>query len=309
MDMEITRANGETLLLSKAGVQVDDFNPLSIELDPTYEVIPGVHGRIDGGAMYRSRTIRVPIHFVAYDLLDVPLQRNALFAILNSNEPFYIRELRRPNKRQYEFARINEPPSQKPQTEDVYVSGTRYWVRLANLIEFEQTDKDESRYVEAQLEFETVQKPFAESIGTTGDIIDDNGVLMDSELWALGMNLNTEEGADRYKHTESTHRVWSPCDVPIDSFTYDWETRITVKESISQLTLIDDYGHELRIERDLQNGDVVSISRGMVRLNASVNITSDVKRKEYPALRPGWNTFEVIGGSVEVLYDFRFYLQ
>ena len=46
MDMEITRADGETLLLSKAGVQVDDFNPLSIELDPTYEVIPGVHGEL-----------------------------------------------------------------------------------------------------------------------------------------------------------------------------------------------------------------------------------------------------------------------
>ena len=189
------------------------------------------------------------------------------------------------------------------------MSGTRYWVRIANVIEFEQTEKDESRYVEAQLEFETVEKPFAESIGTTGDIIDDNGVLMDSELWAIGMNLNTEEGADRYKHSASTHRVWSPCDVPIDSFTYDWETRITAKEAISQLTFIDDYRHELIIKRSIQSGDVISISRGMVRMNDSVNITSDVIRKSYPAMRPGWNTFQILGGSVEVLYDFRFYYQ
>lgn len=309
MDMEITRASGETILLSAEGAQVDDFIVQSIEKEATYETIPGVHGRLDGGAMYRKRTINVPMHFDAYDLLDVPLQRRALYALLNSNEPFYIRELRRPNKEQYAFTEIGEEPTQEPDTDDVYVGGVRYWVRLANVLEPEQTDQNEGLYVAMELEFETVEKPFAESIGTTGDIIDDNGVLMSSELWAIGMNLNTEEGADRYKHTASTHRVWSPCDVPIDSFTYDWEIRITAKESISQLTFIDDYGHEMIIKRTMQAGDVISISRGMVRMNDSVNITSDVIRKSYPAMRPGWNTFQITGGSVEVLYDFRFYYQ
>lgn len=308
MDMEITRVeSGEGLRLSEAGAQVDDFIPSAIEKDTKKTSMEGVDGEIFQGSVYRRRTITVPMHFSATDLLDVPLKRDKLFAILNGTEPFYIRELRRPKRQQYAFTKIGEEPKEEEQTSDVYVGGKRYLVITSSISDPNQTERDDGLYVEIEVTFETAELPYAESIGRSKDIYEDGGLSIHPELWSVGMGLQSDPETHRYLTTTSgTHTVFNPSDVPINTFRHDFRVVITLNEDMDELKLIDNYGRELRIERSLQAGDIITIYKGTVNSNG-LNVLRDVKRKEFPYLRKGNNTMRIEGGSVDILYDFRFY--
>lgn len=307
MDMEVIPQSGEPIRLSELGLQVDDFIASAISKEIKKKTMDGIDGELFQGAQYRTRSIKVPSHINATDLLDVPLKRDRLFAILNGTEPFYIRELRRPKRQQYAFTEIGDEPTEDPQTSDVHVGGKRYLVLLSNEPEPVQTDRDEGLYIELDLEFETVELPYAESIGTSKDIHDDGGISLRPELWSVGMGLSSDSEKQKYFFsTSGSHTVFNPGDVPINTFRHDFRITITVQEATSVLTLFDSFGREFRIEKDLLVGDEIVIYKGMVEING-LNGNKFVERKGFPYLRKGDNIMRIEGGSVDILYDFRFY--
>ena len=180
MDVEITKLNGESFRLSEKDIQAQDFIVSSIEILPSYGTIEGRSGMVDYGADYGSRTISIPFYLRARDMHDYPLLRDELFSLVTTKESFYIRELRRPS----EFTTCDDG------YDDRYVGGKRYLVRLSNVIDLDQ----QRTYGFGELEFETTELPFAESIGTSADIDNPELIPLIPELWAQGYWVNVIGG-------------------------------------------------------------------------------------------------------------------
>src|SRR5699024_2239548 len=182
MDVEIIKKDGSSFLLSSHDIYAKDFIVSSIELEPHYSEVENRSERIDNGATYKARTITVPFYIKAHDLHDYALLRDELFNLVVSRESFYIRELRRTKYQAYEFVDTNESPRNDKSTENKYVGGKRYKVRIANVIEMEQS----LTFGEGELEFETTELPFAESIGTSADIDNPELIPLIPDLWEQG---------------------------------------------------------------------------------------------------------------------------
>ncbi|WP_160141559.1 phage tail domain-containing protein [Salicibibacter halophilus] len=306
MDVEIEKQNGDKVLLSEIGGNVQDFIVSSISLDTIYESHEGRHGRQDMGAYYEDRTITVPVYFHAYELLHVPLLRDKLFAILNSNEPFYIRELRRPKMRQYAFIEPTEQARMKEGTEDVFVGGKRYLVRPSSDFSFEQ----EGLYGFTEIEFETVGLPFAESIGTSLDL-EESGALQ-PEIWSHGMGLSFEKESQKYTHKveeEQEFRIYNASNV---AFPVPFQIDFTI--TISEVGGGDDgirvtnvtNGSQLTFNGDMGNDDTLVYDKAKVTRN-SLNALNEAD-KEFLTLSTGWNTLRMErASSAKIAVDTRFY--
>src|SRR5699024_6177887 len=190
MDVEIIKRDGSSFLLSSHDLHAKDFIVSSIELDPHYSEVENRSGRIDNGATYKARTITVPFYIKAHDLHDYALLRDELFSLVVSRESFYIRELRRTKYQAYEFVDTNESPRNDESTENKYIGGKRYKVRIANVIELDQS----LTFGEGELGFETTELPFAESIGTSADIDNPELIPLSPDLWTQGYWVNVIGG-------------------------------------------------------------------------------------------------------------------
>ena len=201
MDAEIIYDNGERFKLSDLSVEVTDFKVSSMVKQSVYEDIEGAN-RVDYGAEYKHRTISIPFVMEAYDLHDFAHLRNEIFAKVDSLESFYIREMRRPIRRQYEFVGFNEKPKEREGTNNQYVDGKQYRVRLVNVIEIEQ------RGVKGvgELVFETTESPYAQSVYTTLDL-HDSGYSTTAEKYGLVDNIDDEKVKYRFKNDTQTIAV------------------------------------------------------------------------------------------------------
>ena len=201
MDAEIIYDNGERFKLSDLSVKVIDFKVSSMVKQSVYEDIEGAT-RVDYGAEYKHRTISIPFVMTAYDLHDFAHLRNEIFAKVDSLESFYIREMRRPIKRQYEFVNFNEKPKEREGTDDQYVDGKQYRVRLVNVIEIEQ------RGVKGDgvLVFETTESPYAQSVYTTLEL-HDSGYSATAEKYGLVDNIDDEKVKYRFEPERTTSQT------------------------------------------------------------------------------------------------------
>jgi len=163
MELEVIKQNGDKFLLSDYDVVVQDIKIFSIPILHNRQRIDGVAGSLSYGTEYGDRKIEVTATFIAKDLHDYAHLRDELFNLLNDSKGYYIRELRRLNKKQYEFIDLNEKPKEKTGTDNSYVNGKQYHVELDGDFEFEQDDV----YGSTTINFKTSGLPFAEAIYTT----------------------------------------------------------------------------------------------------------------------------------------------
>lgn len=223
MDAEIIRKNGETYSFEDYGVLVKDFIVSSIPVESTFGEMEGRDGRIDKGARSGNREIRIPFSMKAYDLLDFPLLRDVLFELVTTKESFYLREKRRPKKLAYKFVDTTESPQMDESTNNQYIGGKRYLVRLQNSIEIEQV----GLHGDEELIFETTELPYAESIGTSQNI-QENGIDANDELWGFGMGLIADDDSLIYTHTGKSFRIYNPGNVKVHPF--QQELKITISD-------------------------------------------------------------------------------
>ena len=188
MDVEIVKSNGQKFRLSDYGV-VQDFVVNSIDRSVTRESVDGRKGSVDYGTNIGDRSISVPMIFKARDLLDYAHLRDELFGILDDDEPFYIREMRRKEYLQYEFVDFGQSPTWSNGVENEYVNGKQYKVRLDSNISPEQWDDKPNGDI--TIEFVTNGLPFAESIYTTLEL-HDSGYSATAEKYGLVDNINQD---------------------------------------------------------------------------------------------------------------------
>ena len=189
MDVEIVKSNGQKFRLSDYGV-VQDFVVNSIDRSVTRESVDGRKGSVDYGTNIGDRSISVPMIFKARDLHDYAHLRDELFGILDDDEPFYIREMRRKDYLQYEFVDFGQSPMWSNGVENEYVNGKHYKVRLDSSISPEQWDDKPNGDI--TIEFVTSGLPFAESIYTTLEL-HDKGYSATAEKYGLVDNINIEK--------------------------------------------------------------------------------------------------------------------
>jgi len=291
MDVQITRINGQTMKLSDINVQVQDFRVGSIEMRPTYIDVEGANGRISTGSTYGVRTITVPFYFKAQDLLDVSITRDKLFEMILSTEPFYIRELRR---LEYQNG------------ENQFVSGKRYKVTLSSTFDVDQ----QLKYGFGELEFETADLPFAESIGKSSDIQRD-GISPGSGLWGAGMGIISDPASRIYKHkavSGQRFQIFNPGNIPVHPF--EQELKITISDVAGSTA-----GFMLKNHTNLSTATITSalyITDTIIYSGPNIgrNGLSFLRntKKDFIELVPGWNTLEVFNcTSATIEFDFRFY--
>ena len=192
MDVEIVKQNGQSFRLSDYGV-VQDFVVHSIDRSVVRDPIDGRSGLQDYGVEIGDRTIEVPMIFKAADLHDYAHLRDELYGLLDDSEPFYIREMRRPKALQYDFVDFGRKPKWESQTDNEYVNGKQYKVRLNSSL----TPEQRSLSGEVSIEFVTSDIPYAESIYTTLEL-HDSGYSATAEKYGLVDNIDDEKVKYRF---------------------------------------------------------------------------------------------------------------
>ena len=314
MDVEITKSNGHSIRLSDFGI-VKDFVVESISLDEIKETGEGMHGFIDYGAFYRSRRITVPMKFKSESLHGFALVRDELYKAMTDIEPVYIREMRRPERLQYDFVSFGEKPRWSDNTDNRYVGGKRFKVRMISTMSPEQIVTDG----EVTLEFETVESPFAESIGTSMDLHRD-GLDPSTGIWGAGMNLDARE----YKYSETltnsslgldlphTISVYNPSDVDVTPFEHDLKITLTgiygvplSSSGIIQLTNQSN-GSKMRAYGPILNNQTLIYDGPTVTLDGAQYLGNT--RRDFIHLSPGINNIRIYyADRAKVEFDFRFY--
>ena len=192
MDVEIVKQNGQSFRLSDYGV-VQDFVVHSIDRSVVRDPIDGRSGLQDYGVEIGDRTIEVPMIFKAADLHDYAHLRDELYGLLDDSEPFYIREMRRPKALQYDFVDFGQKPKWEAQTDNEYVNGKQYKVRLNSTL----TPEQRSLSGEISIEFVTSGIPYAESIYTSLEL-HDSGYSATAEKYGLVDNIDVEKVKYRF---------------------------------------------------------------------------------------------------------------
>ncbi|MEC5422131.1 phage tail family protein [Virgibacillus sp. C22-A2] len=267
MDILITK-NNKTISLSEYGIVATDFNVSSIPLRPIYEELEGRSGTVDYGSTDGTREITVPFYFESHIVEDFSLIRDELFHLIGGKNSFFVTDPRQQSK--------------------------RYKVRLSNSFSIEQIYK----VGQSELLFETTELPYAESINTTSEGIEDypyRGIppVVMNEL--------------EYTHTGTSFRIYNAGNVPIHPF--QQELKITISE-------VEGSTNYLQLQ-NVTNGTPFRVNEGVANQTIVLdgpNITSNGLQylrntnKEFIELETGWNDFELTGAtSAKVEFDFRLY--
>lgn len=290
MDVMITKSNGESLKLGDLGINVKDFNVGSIPVTGLYGDVEGRAGTVDYGADLGQRTISVPFYMKANDMADYPLLRDELFSLVVSQEPFYVRELRRT---EYQTG------------DNRMVGGKRYKVRISGGFDIDQAFK----YGFGEISFETTDLPYAESIGSTQDI-DMGGVSSDSDLWGFGMGLDADD-----RHLQYTHNVQRGKEFLIYNA---GNVKIHPFQQFLRIEISDVVGYDSFFElKNETNGSVFRVNQRLTGSQRSVldgaNFTIDSLQslrktnRQFIGLESGVNMLSIQGAmSAKIKFDFRF---
>ncbi len=299
MDVEITKMSGDSFRLSEHDVTVRDFNVSSVPVSGIYGTVEGRSGTVDYGADFGQRPISVPFFMKANVFADYPLLRDELFSLMVSREPFYIREMRRET-----YGSINGCGSDDDG--DRFVGGKRYKVRISGSFIIDQ----QFRYGFGELSFETVESPFAESIGTTQDI-QQNGISANDEFWGFGMGLLSDDSSHIYTHTihqGETISIYNAGNVSIHPFDQELKIEITNVYRSRQFFELNNQtnGSTFRVTEPVASSSEIIYDGPNIRIDGLEGLRRT--NRKYIQLNPGWNVFSIDGAeSADIAFDFPFY--
>lgn len=314
MDLEITQKDETPFRLSEFGINVKDIIVESIEIDDNYEDKENHHGRLLLSSQYRKRKITVPAFFKVTKMNDIPRMRDLLYGLVVDTDEIYIREIRRKGRQNYNFLQPTEDDYQiidiygdpvydeTPDNYDVYVSGKRYQVKCNGVISPEQKNDD---VVTFDLEFETVEIPFAESIGTSLELERD----LDEENWGYDMGIPFDELEDSRRYTFKNtdgNSVYYFGNIPNDQFNLYKKVTIILGEDTKLFRWNMSYSNLMTIEGiELKKGDKIEYDgvhtyRNGILINDECNV-------EQPKFRYGWNNFEFSQVVKSIIFDIKFY--
>lgn len=313
MDIEITKKDGNVFLLSEYGIIVKDIVIESIEIDDEYQDKDNAHGRLLLSSQYRKRKITVPAFFVVTKLNDVAEYRDILYDLVSDTESMYLREKRRKNVQNYEFIQPTENDYQpldyynqpiypnNASNYEVYVSGKRYQVKCTGVISPQQ----QGNKVTFDIEFETEELPFAESIGTSLDLENNTN----KELWSYDMGIPFDINDPRRHYIfENTNgnSVYYFGTVPNNQFNLYKKITIKLGENAKSFRWNLTHSEIMKIEGiNLKRGDKI-VYDGVQTYRNGTPINNEANLSQ-PEFKQGWNNFEFDQVVKSIEFDLKYY--
>lgn len=299
MDVQIIKKDGTKYNLIDYNCIAKDIIVESIELEENKKTVDGRSGYVDYGADYRSRVVKVPITFKATDRHDFALLRDELHGILTDAESYYIRELRKMKRDQYKFVDTGQTAEYEEGTENIYVNGKQILVRLANTIEWKQSEL----YGTAVLEYETTELPFFETVYRS-TFLHDNQYYDEVETFGLADNINDENL--NYRFNTSTFTVWNASNVTVSPLEMDFNIIVRNLTTSGNFTIKNLTTGDTYIYKSSVNNQTLTLDNGLTMisgLNQQINANT-----EYITLAPGNNNFAITNGTfTDITIDTKFY--
>lgn len=250
--------------------------------------IDRVNGRFHNSTTELKKTVEMKLRYVVNKIADASYLKARLQELLRGQ--YYLRELAA-SETEIKFENIFEPKNQQPTLE--YVDGRQIYVGLVNEISF-----DTSQITgEIDIEFETIELPYFESIGYSTDLEKVNGNI--NKWGSVEDNIFKVEDKTR-KYTFENLKigdVYYGGSVPINQFNQDSVVELILDEDISSkdnsgLTFyITNGSNAIKISGlDIKAGDVIRFD-GIHTYRNKIRIDDYNQTKTQPVLVPGWNTF------------------
>lgn len=297
-DLEVIK-NGKAYRVSNneftdKDIKVISFNVAGIDHNYSFEEVDRLHGRFLNTYTNKKRSAKLVLWYSVEKLSHAVHLKNNI-AKLFSGQCYY-RELKAINP-EIKFQTFG----QKAQSFDLdYVSGKQIKLALVNEFDF-----DTSQLCgEIELEFETINLPYYESIGRSLDLEKDDKL----GIWSSDMEVNWNVNDKRRKYTFTNvikDEVYYHGDVDISQFNFDYNVTITIGETTKEfIWYLED--SELMIIEDLElkPGDVIKYD-GIQTFKNGIPINET--RMTNPTFKEGWNTFKFNQDVRKVVFDMKFY--
>ena len=202
---------------------------------------------------------------------------------------YYLRELSTPDTSiKYEDIFNTQPQ----EFELDYVDGRQIFVGLVNAISIDTTQTAG----EFELEFETIELPYFESIAYSTDLESESRSV---EKWAVSDNLpfNVNDNKRKYTfHDTKICNVYYAGTVEINQINQDSTVEVTLAENVSKMIkrhyfYMVESGDVINIKGlELKAGDTIKFD-GIHTFRNGLNIDAYNVSRRNPTLIPGWNTF------------------
>lgn len=297
-DLEVIK-NGKAYRVSNneftdKDIKVISFNVAGIDHNYSFEEVDRLHGRFLNTYTNKKRSAKLVLWYSVEKLSHAVHLKNNI-AKLFSGQCYY-RELKAINP-EIKFQTFG----QKAQSFDLdYVSGKQIKLALVNEFDFDTSQLSG----EIELEFETINLPYYESIGRSLDLEVDNKL----GIWSSDMEVNWNVNDKKRKYTFTNvfkDEVYYHGDVDISQFNFDYNVTITIGETTKEfIWYLED--SELMIIEDLElkPGDVIKYD-GIQTFKNGIPINET--RMTNPTFKEGWNTFKFNQDVRKVVFDMKFY--
>lgn len=255
------------------GVTPLDIFISSINKERETTRVEGVDGSVDYGSTFENREIELKLLMEARDTEDYRLLRNAVYAMFQKEDSFFVSE--------------------------AYEQGKRYLISVDQSFIPERVPNNQ-RYAEATVICTKLGLPFAESIGTTFDI-QNKGINANDNLWGYGMGLQSIDETLNYTHSTRSFEIYNAGNVPIHPFQQDLKISILGAGE----------GFQLRNRSTGDLFRLTDQIDGAIAVDGA-NITDNglpalrKTNRKFITLAPGWNNFTQ-NGTARISFDFRFY--
>ena len=146
---------------TKQMLRVVSYDVKGAGYDRSFSNIDRVNGRFHNSTTELKKTVEMKLRFNVQKIEHASFLKARLQELLRGQ--YYLRELAA-SETEIKFENIFEPKNQQPTLE--YVDGRQIYVGLVNEISFDTTQISG----EIDLEFETIELPYFESIGYSTDL-------------------------------------------------------------------------------------------------------------------------------------------
>ena len=267
----IQHIDGELIDLDALGIRTRDFIVSAPTPEHTTEKVVGSKGLIDMGSTLGAREITVQFKMTSADSTDFGMLRDEVFNLLRSDRVFYLIEKRN--------------------------AGKRWLVKVSDAYQMTQRHV----YGDFDVVF-TANSGVAESIGTTRDSME-----WDSDAWQWNIGIEFDENL-QYEHNSNNFTVHNLGTETINPRDVGTQCLIEIVASTNNHIEIENTttGDIFRYDGNLTNSDTLRLD-GIRATKNSLSVYRNTN-KNVITLKPGANTFEVRGATVErILFDLRFY--
>lgn len=263
-----------------------------------------LQGRFFNFEYEEKKVVNLRLRYQVDKMAEATHLKSNLQALLRGH--FYLRELSAPDLT-IRFEDMFKP--QKQEFELEYTDGRQIYVGLVTEVSIDTTQIAG----EIELEFETIELPYFESIGYSTDFESES---LSMEKWAVSDNVDFDVDSNKRQYTFNNVKivdVYYAGTVEINQFNQDSVVYITLGENVSKddksgaTFYMTNSGDVINIKGlELRSGDVIKFD-GLHTYRNGLNIDDYNIGKRQPTLLPGWNTFHSTKTMQQIKFKHKCY--